>query len=90
MTSRRKNHPVEVACLCEMTQLTLVLCEKEVPSQTSLTLSEGESLPSEIQGAWVVLVEAPGFPVAFGVDVAKLQPLQRSVVDGRSHRPGIG
>ena len=48
-------------------------CRKEVYSQNSLALSEGIFYRRQqlSEGAWVVLVEDPGLPVAFGFDIAE-------------------
>ena len=38
-------------------------------------VKQGEILQSDFEGAWVILVEDPGLPVAFGFDISERQQL---------------
>ena len=52
-------------------------------------VNRGETL-QRIVGAWVVLLDDPSHPGAFGVCNPERQPLLRSIIDGGSHRPDAG
>ena len=54
-------------------------------------VKRGEIFVELDEGAWVVLVEDLGLPVASGFDIAEHQPFYEEplFIDGKSHRPGV-